>query len=312
MYVIGIFRAVLVCIGSTGLSLWLLGVGSLQAGEGKMVAHRCCDQRFANAWTTGSVSAQAESELGEQVLLLPKDDYDSPFYLYATAGLGRTNNAKLSESHEADSYLWSLLDLTFRPRLFEDLYGDVDLSYETYRYDEHSSLNTDEQDFKVGLMWLVPQLGDAGVFAHYSYERVLDGSDFDEIYSSHGARVGIDKLLPLGAKSSIYARASSRFSIDGASPAFARRNEYAILTAYQLQASDSLEAQIFYRARLYDFRAADRQDMNHLVGLSLSYWFTRACGLTTTFSWADNQSSESGGDYEVLDGGLSLALQYTF
>ena len=287
-------------------------LGSLHAGDGKAVAHRCCDQRFANAWTTGTAPSEGDSELGQQVLLQRREDYDSPFYVYATAGLGRTNNVYLAERHDADSYFWSTLDLTYRPRLTDNLYGDVGFSYETYRHDEHSSVDTDEQDINVGLMWLVPQLGDAGLFAHYSYERVLEGSDFDEIYTSHGARVGIDKLFQLTGASSIYAQAFSRFSIDAPSPGFARRNEYQILTAYQFQPTASLEAQIFYRARLYDFRSGDREDMNHLLGLSVSYWFTNTLGLTTTFAWTDNQSSADEGDYEAFDGGLSLAIQYTF
>ena len=245
-------------------------------------------------------------------MLQRKDDYASPFYIYATAGLGPTNNVNLSDRHDSDSYFWSTLDLTYRPRFTDNLFGDVRMSYETYRHDEHSALDTDEQDIEIGLMYLMPRLEDAGLFVHYTYDRAMDGSSFDEIYTSHGAQVGVDKLFQLGGRSSIYAKASSRFSIDSPSPDFARRHEHRFISAYQFQVTDSLEAQLFYRARFYDFLSADREDWNHLVGLSASYWFTNTLGLMASFSWTDNQSSADGADYEAIDGGLALALQYTF
>ena len=76
------------CVAYCLLGCLLAQMGSLYAGEGKAVAHRCCDERFANAWTSGTAPSGGDSELGQQVLLQRKDDYASPFYIYATAGLG--------------------------------------------------------------------------------------------------------------------------------------------------------------------------------------------------------------------------------
>ena len=182
------------------------------------------------------------------------------------------------------------------------------MSYETYRHDEHSALDTDEQDIEIGLMYLMPRLEDAGLFVHYTYDRAMDGSSFDEIYTSHGAQVGVDKLFQLGGRSSIYAKASSRFSIDSPSPDFARRHEHRFISAYQFQVTDSLEAQLFYRARFYDFLSADREDWNHLVGLSASYWFTNTLGLTASFSWTTTNHPPMGRTDQAIDGGLALAL----
>ena len=151
MYVIGLFRAGLVCMGSTGLSLWLLGLGLFKRETGK--------------WWRTAVAIRVSPMLGRLGAspLRPNRSWVSRFFCFPRMmtiphfismrrqAWAWTNNVELSESHEADSHFWSLLDLTFRPRLVENLYGDVDLSYETYRYDEHSSLDTDEQDFKVGL-----------------------------------------------------------------------------------------------------------------------------------------------------------------
>ena len=205
----------------------ICGPGSAIAGDPKGgFAGSCCEHNVLhNAWRSGSVQAPAGpvSELGDQELLMNADDYTRHFYFYGTAGVGRTNNVRLSEYRESDNYFWSTLDLIYRPRLHGNFYADLGLSYDVYRHDEYSSEDVDEQDVNIGLMRRLPRWGDAGLFAHYTYDRLVDGSDYDEIYTSHGVQAGIDKLFQVGAKSSIYARAFSRISLDNASPDFARR-----------------------------------------------------------------------------------------
>jgi hypothetical protein len=273
--------------------------------------HDCCDLGPPPlASRHGFTARGGDTDFGQQLVLTERKHYQ-PWHFQASAAYAYTDNAALTE-HERirDSYIRSTAGVLFRPVLSRSLFADIELSYDAYRYDKTGSLDIDEQDARVGVIHVSPRLANTSFFGHYTYDRLLEGRHHGEIYTSHGLQAGFHKGIALGARQSMYARAFSKFSL-GDSPGFAQRHEHSLVLAYRIVPTDAIDAELFYRMKFYDFRDG-REDLSHLFGVSMSYWFSDRVAITGSISATQNDSNERGGDYELVEGGVSLGMQFTF
>ena len=304
-------------------------------------ADTCCDEHREDGSfkdLSGPLHAPPGGEMGmgEQIILTRRDRYDA-LYLYGSLGMAWTSNAALTDSNElSDIYLLASVDLAYRPELSRNLFADVELSYDAHRYESYSSLDTDQQDVRIGVIRSLPQVGGLNLFAHYTYDRLIDGRQHDELYASHGVQVGLDKRWALTPHQAVYLHAYGKFSLDSnttvrrgetggdegsdkkkdprfsaRSRKFLQNHEYSLYLSHQYHRG-RFDVETYYRLQFFDFRYGGRHDLSHTFGFLLRCRLTDAASLLGGISGTINDSNERDADYEAIDGGASLALQLHF
>jgi len=253
-----------------------------------------------------------DSDLGDQVVLLPNHVYE-PFSVITNFEGQYTSNAALTEDHELDDFLYRAeVAGAYVPHLMGNLYGQLNASYEFYRYDEHSRLDFDNLEAGAGLVHVFRKLSDLSVWGRYEYTRITNGpSSYDELYANHGLEAGLFVPISLTARQNLYLSQISNFSLS-ADPGFAQFNEFNFIIGHELLATDELSLRTYYQFAVHDYSDYGRTDLTSSVGFAARYEFCRNAFLTLAGSYATNDSDTNGGDYEVGTLGAILGLSVTF
>ena len=246
-----------------------------------------------------------DSDIGDQLLLLPATDYKALTFYGGVEGLW-TNNAAYTESDTfEDFYLNFGAGATFMPRLVNNLYGEVSADYDWYRYADHSELDFDRLDARAGLINVFPGLGDLSAWARYQYTRLTEGSD--ELFTDHALELGLFKPLPFRRDHFFYLGAYSAFSFQ-AGPSYARRHSHSLIIGHRYTPIDKLEMGLHYRFSIYDYVHSSRTDLNHELGAAIDYRFTDSLTFRLSGTYRINDSNLSGADYEVGNAGAAAGF----
>ena len=250
-----------------------------------------------------------DSDIGDQLLLLPTDLYD-PFTFYGGVEGRWTSNAALTDDDELSDYYWRYgVGATFLPHITGNLYGEVSANYDWYRYTSNDFLDFDNLDARAGLTNVFRKLGDLSVWGRYHYSRLTEGSN--ELFTDHSIDIGAFKPFAFRRDHFFYASWISEFTLD-ANPSFAGRHQHSLLGGYNYTPTDKLSFGLYYRFGLYDYSNVSRTDFNHEVGASIDYDITDTIALRLSASYNLNDSDLDGADYEAGTAGGLAGIRIQF
>jgi len=255
-----------------------------------------------------------DSDLGEQLVLMPQDGYQ-PFRFQLTERVLWTNNAGLTDlgalTGVEDFYSTTELRLSYLPQLRGNTFGEFSAGYSFYRYTDHSMLDFDRLETSLGLIHAFRELNDLSAWLRYNHIRLLTATDRDELYTDHSIELGLYYPIPLGARHLAFGSYSSEFSLDG-NPGRAGRHEHGLTAGYKYSLTDRLELASFYRFYVLDYLEGSRTDLLHSTGLSLTAQLTDRIDLVVSGSYSLNDSNLAVHDYEVGDVGANLSFKLEF
>ncbi|MFV1993918.1 MAG: hypothetical protein ACC661_00665 [Verrucomicrobiales bacterium] len=254
---------------------------------------------------TYAPAAEGDDDLGVQMLMREAERYRA-WRISASAALYWTDNASLTDLVELeDTYLNAFATVNFLPRINGNLYGEFFANYQIYRYQENGRLDFDDLEAGAGLVNVFRNRGDLSIFGRYNYERILEATDYTEIFVNHSFLLGAYRPFTLGQRQFAYLRMAADLSL-GTAPNLLRRHEYSALAGYRYTPIDKLAVNVYYRVRLLDYRKLGGTDWNHQLGGGISYQFLKNFRFGINGYWTMNDSSRRFGDYSAANlGGLA-------
>jgi len=256
--------------------------------------------------------SENDADLGIQLPLRPAAEYD-PFTFYGQTGWYFTDNAQVAgQGGESDQILHVDLTLSYVPILTGNLFGEITVREDTYRYGSDSDLDFDSTDAGAGLIYVIRPLGDTSVFVRYNYSSYFGPhDDWKTVYENHSVQAGLYKPWILSRNHFLYASFISDVSVD-ANPGFAQRDDYNLTVGYRHTPMRKVKFEAYARYGFLSYHERDRADWNYVGGMSLSYNLTRHFSVTSSVTYTYNESNLAGGDYEVWMPGIQIGGIYKF
>lgn len=251
------------------------------------------------------------SEFGEQAILRRRAHVE-PWSASLDALLAYTDNVALAPRGErSDWYLRTGLNVAYTNRVRGPWFIDLALQHYLFRYAEYGALDFDQTRIEAGVLYQAAWLDDTFLFARYSYQRLCEPWLGSELFTSHSAILGAQKVWKISRGQQVFAGLSGDLSLS-ADPASGARDEYSVVLGYSARLTQRLGAQLTYRLGLYDYREGGREDWNHIAALGLTYDVTDWLRLSATTSFSRNTSSASFAEYDNFVGGIGLSLRAAF
>lgn len=254
--------------------------------------------------------SEGDADLGEQFILKRYSDR-VPVRFKLETGAFWSDNIASSSFAEADDWYWATrAEVSWRPKLGNNLFFDSYIQHDIYRYDV-SGLDFDSTEIGLGIVKIFPDLGDLVTFARYEYEHIDAEAFFGGDTSSHYHRIhiGAHRNFLSTAKHTAYIAADANFDLD-ADPGFTERHEYAAHLGYSWHPTDKLTATAFYRFAWLDYQNVSREDEFQTLGVELAYTISESIELKTSLVYGENDSDTPFGfnDYETLQAGIVANL----
>ncbi|MEM9478476.1 MAG: hypothetical protein AAGA58_02315 [Verrucomicrobiota bacterium] len=256
-------------------------------------------------------SSPGDSDLGDQLILMPQGNYKPFSFRLNQQGIW-TSNAGLTETDELDDfYSRSEVAFSYIPQITGNTYGEFNVDYSFFRYADNSVLDFDSLEASVGVIHVFRELNDLSAWFRYNHIRLLSARDHDELFTDHTLEVGLYKPVILGRKHLLFGSAASEFSLNG-NPGFAERHEHSATFGYSFFPTDKIDLSAFYQFFVLDYTEDGRTDLLHTAGLSASAQLRQGIDLVLSGSYSINDSNIDGGDYEVGDVGASISIEVQF
>ncbi len=264
--------------------------------------------------STDEDSQLLEREFGTQKLR-PISPRAPQWQIALEAGGFYTSNAVLAPFEEQQDWVGrSVLRAAWAPAITKQLSGLVSTSYGAWRYADLDFLDFDDLGAQAGLVWrsAAPPLA-AGLpsltgWAQYRYNRLIRPWEWSGLlYETHLLEVGARQAWSLTPDMAVWVGGNAAFSVEG-QPDLFRRSEYSAQAGGLWMITPRLMATVLYRAAIFDYLKADRQDVNHLLHAGISWQVARELRVDFFVSGTLNDSDISIFDYEVMNVGLNLML----
>ena len=139
----------------------------------------------------------------------------------------------------------------------------------------------------------------------YTFTDLTTAEHGYEFFKNHAVLVGAHKAFSISRAQIAYGGVSAQGS--WADPREAGRDEYSAFVGTRVQATRSVDVDLFYRYGRFVYREAKgRQDDNHSISLTTRYapaeWFSMSVSTFAGF----NRSNRSQFDYDVLNVGCAV------
>jgi len=255
-------------------------------------------------------ASPGDQDLGEQWLLKFKEK-ERPFVLMADFAGYATNNVSLVERGTyRDQFLVGQAAVSYQPKITESLLAEFTFRQAFFRYRRFTELDFDSQNMGSGLTYVAPRLWNVAFYGRYNYNRILDAREQNEVFTSHTFTMGLQKSLILSRAHYFYAGYASQLGISH--PVSAERNEHGAYAGYHVNLTRSLQADLYYRAALFDYSEGRRRDWNQTASSSLQYYFTKWLYGYGSASFATNDSNRLGLGYDAFTAALGLNATVKF
>ena len=289
---------------------------------GQLTARQRADLSSLN--TTEDLDNPTYLSLGDQELdedigvikVLREGSKYRPLRFSFTTGWFYTSNAPLTQHNNySDNFVNSSIGVSWVPRLASpfpnlgtDLYGDLNARFGMFQYDRHSFLDFNTVDLGAGLVQVFRGLGDLSVYTRYEWEGLINPDQKNVFYNQHSALIGLYKPWDFIPGHFFFNRFESSIAL-AANHDDLKLDEHSFTSGYTYFHTQDLQLNTFYRISYLDYENLDGNDINHLLGLGISYTFNEYVTLGANYSWTANDSSRDGGDYYDHTIGSSLYLQ---
>jgi hypothetical protein len=265
----------------------------------------------AQDFATPDSEQSPDDAFGAQVIFKGQERVQ-PFTAFAEVSAFFTNNVALAKrSLLEDKFLVVSAGAAFTQRLGYDLRVEAGLRAALYRYAEYRELDFQSVDATAGVVWSPPVLRGAEVSVRYLFNHLSTAEEQEEIYQSHAALLGIQKVIPFSRAHAAWFGASAQWT--WAEPQEPGRDEYSAFAGYHLQIAEPLGADLAYRYGYFVYRQDDgRRDQNHTISLGLRYVPFEWASISATTFLGFNRSNRSAFDYDVWNAGIGLQFSVRF
>ncbi|MEY2562331.1 MAG: hypothetical protein QOH88_524 [Verrucomicrobiota bacterium] len=277
---------------------------------------------FENTPTTTHVAVNADGtqlgdtdtssdddSFGTQVILKSKERVRM-FAVTGDTSVFYTNNAALTRNREIhDVFFVANAGVSWTPRINPQLEAQVAAHASIFRYHDTSALDFESLGLGAGLFWNPENFYGVSIFARYDFIELLDRHS-DEILNDHEFTIGAQKTYSFGRCQSLTVGATAIAGISD--PDTAQRQQLGVFFSYHLQLTRALESEIFYRLAFQFYNAAERNDFNQVISLTLRYRLATWADLNAFFSYGNNRSDVAAFEYGAVTGGAGVGVTMRF
>jgi hypothetical protein len=265
----------------------------------------------ATAFDAEAAPSQGDDDLGQQLILKEKVKL-RPFSLFGSFDSYYTTNVALTKNNTLDdAFMVGLVGGSYQPRITDNLYGEVTVSEQFFRYDQYDILDFDSFNAGGGLNYVLSNFYDIALGARFNFNRLTDTQQGQEFYKEYSLTFTAQKAFVLSRAHYVYVGMLGRVNMTD--PVIPQRNEYAIFTGYQAKLTRALDAGLYYRLSWFDYATGGREDLNQNLSLALNYkimdWLSVEA---STYFGFNNSNQPAFFDYEVINTGGGLSLNYKF
>jgi hypothetical protein len=252
-----------------------------------------------------------DDDIGQQLVLkeAPKNRWMSATadaFLYWT-----DNPANLSEGGDDDVFWGGRVSLTAQPRLARNLYGDILVSQQIYRYDRFDVLDYEFFEASAGVIYVEPRLMDSILYIQGYFNRMTTDDFSEDIVNSFSVRAGIQKTILFDRKNSLHVNLMGDWDVDTDEEAL-DRFEYVADLGYSFKIMRDLVLGASYRFTWFDYREVDRADGLSLLGLNLTWSPRKWIDIYAAASYSFNESDVDVFDYEAATAGGGAGVRIRF
>lgn len=299
---------------------------------------RQAEQAAKTVYHAGDKVAEAYegecSDTGEQVVILHQA---RPTWLEVSADVQylRTDNMFLSEhSRQEADVLVSTVQLALAPTPY-DLGGGKFAPRAGYRHQwfdfglwgaelDNVPVKLDTYDFNAQTAFADMRWTRAGwsFDAGFDFTRLLATSTYNEFYTEHTPRWGVQRTFPLSATAAVTVGYEGDYRFSDLNNAglfvpsdYNDRTDHGILASYTQTFGRHAMLQPYYRFKYTHFTASDvnRDDTLNSFGVAFYWFFTPQISARVFASYDMRNSSATGiSDYRKLDTGAGLNLTFRF
>ncbi|MFQ3669869.1 MAG: outer membrane beta-barrel protein [Verrucomicrobiia bacterium] len=255
-------------------------------------------------------SSPGDDDLGLQQILSRRERYKA-FSIFGDISSFYTSNAFLTKRNtRSDAYIVGQVGALWQPQIVGNLFGELSLRQQFFRYDEFEVLDFNAFNTGTGLTYLLSDFFDILVSLRYNYQRLSPRDSFAAFYENHSITPGAQKLFPFSRAHYAYVGWSSQISFTD--PNAPQRDEHALYLGYNANLTRHLVAQAYYRFAYFDYAVGGRDDINQTLSAGLSYNFTEWLSLNGSVAGNFNNSNKPAFDYQTATLGGGLSLRYRF
>ncbi len=251
-----------------------------------------------------------DSDLGSQ-FIVPLGEPVLPWRLFATAEEYYTNNVTLARNNkQADGYFFGEVGARYESKLSDTLSFETVIREGFFRYDSLTAQNFNSLNAGAGLFYNLTDLWDITLYGRYNFEWDTNSRSSRDLYTAHTLTVGAQKTFALRGRNFIYIGYSSIFG--WAQQFAAQRNEHSLYLGAQTHLTKALDADLYTRFALFDYRQGGRKDFNGTVTAALTYHFNKQFSVNASFTYVLDRSNRSASNYDAATTGGGINFKYQF
>ena len=260
---------------------------------------------------THAVATPNDPDLGEQAILKRADRYD-PFTIVVSAPISWTSNVALTSVNEMDDVLFTPnFAILYVPRITKTLYGVFSIGEQQFYYMDFDEFDFNSFDARAGLSYTIPQWHNLYLRAEYYYNRLNDDHGFDAFFENHALVLGAEVPFQFGRAQQMSVGVDLNVSM-WADPDEPQRHDFSAFVGYSVNLTRSLTGNAVFRLALRDYVHVDRTDVSPILSLGATYRFTKWLSANAISTFAVNESDIDVFDYDVLNIGGALTLNFRF
>lgn len=265
----------------------------------------------ATAFDTEAAPSKGDDDLGQQLILKEKAKF-RPFNIFGSFDSYYTTNVALTKNNQLDDAFYvGQVGASYTPRITDNLYGEVTVREQFFRYDQYGVLDFDSFNAGGGLSYILSNFYDIGLSGRFNFNRLTDAQQGQEFYKEYSLTFTQQKAFVLSRAHYVYVGALERVNMSD--PVVPQRNEYALFTGYQAKLTRNLDAGLYYRLSWFDYATGGRDDLNQNLSLGLTYNIMEWLSLNASTSFGFNNSNQPAFfNYDVINTGGGLSLNYKF
>lgn len=265
---------------------------------------------IGDAQSNRAVETPGDPDLGVQFISQPRERAH-PWRFFGSAADYYTDNVTLAKSNkQGDGYFFSEVGARYERKLTESLGIEAIVRQGFFRYHSLSSQDFNSLNAGAGVYCDLKDFWGITAFGRYNFERLSDESLGRELLHNHTLSVGAQKTFALQGGTFIYLGYTSIFGF--AEQSAAQRNEHSLYAGAQIHLTQCLDADFYARLALFDYRQAERRDMNGTIVAALTYHFNRQLAVNASFSFVFDRSNHTRFDYDAATTGGGLNIRYEF
>lgn len=256
-------------------------------------------------------ASPGDDDVGQQ-LILKETPRSRRFSAQADTFFYWTDNpANLSEGGEDDFFWGGRVSLGAQPRIARNLYGDIIVSQQIYRYDRYDFLDYEYLEAGAGLILVEPRLWDTIFFVQGYFNRMTTDDFSEDIVNSWSVRAGVQKTFLIDRRNTLHINIMGDWDLD-TDEAYVDRYEYIADVGYTFKLLPGLVFGASYRFTWFEYQQVDRSDALNLVGVNLVWSPRKWIDVYLSASYSFNESDVDVFDYEAatIGGGAGVRVRF--